>query len=86
MSRRPLRLRAARWAGIAVRVLRAPARGLPGLLGALLVAVGLGQVAGHIWHRGLTWWVAAAIGGMFLLLIGRELNSAPPAPRRDDGD
>lgn len=84
MSNKPLKLRAAHWAGTAVRVLRPLGRVLPGLLGAALVAVGAGQVAGHIWHRGLAWWVAAVTGGAFLLLIGREINAAPPPPRRDD--
>lgn len=80
----PLKLRAARWAGLAVRAVLPLGRLLPGLAGAALVAVGLGQVAGHIWHRGLAAWVSLALGGAFLLLIGREINAAAPAPRRDD--
>lgn len=79
---------AARVAGTAVRISRRPlrsaARAAPGLAGAAGIAVGLGQVAGHVFGRGLTWWVAAAIGGAFLVRIGAEVNAAPPAPRRDE--
>lgn len=76
-----LKLRAARWAGLAVRVLRA----LFGPAAAAAVSVGLGELAGHIFGRGLTWWVALAVGGGFGLWIASELNRAPRiAPRRDE--
>jgi len=79
---------AARLAGTAVRITRRPlrsaARAAPGLAGAAGIAVGLGQVAGHVFGRGLTWWVALAVGGGFALWIGSDINRVPPAPRRDE--
>jgi hypothetical protein len=86
VTRRPL-LAAARVAGTAIRITRRPARtalrALPGVAGAAAVAVGLGEVAGH-YQRGLTWWVACVIGGVFALGFAREINAAPPAPRQED--
>ena len=75
--------RAAHLAGTAVRVLRGLMRVLPGVAGAALVSVGLGQLAGHVFHRGLSAWVTCAVAGAFLLKIGAEVNAAPP-PRRED--
>jgi hypothetical protein len=80
---RPLKLRAARWAGLAVRVLRA----LFAPAAVAAVSVGIGELAGHVFGRGLAPWVALTIGGGFGLLLASELNRAPrPAPRRDDGE
>jgi len=78
-----LKLRAARWAGVAVRVLRA----LFAPAAAAAVSVGLGELAGHVFGRGLAPWVAMALAGGFGLWIASELNAAPrPAPRREDAD
>ena len=80
-----LKLRVARWAGTLVRVLRPFGRVVPGLAGAAALSVGLGQVAGHVFGHGLTWWVALAAGGVFVLWFGAELNRVPP-PVRDDSE
>lgn len=83
MTRQPLKIRVARWAGVTVRVLRA----LFAPAAAAAVSVGLGELAGHIFGHDLTWWVALAVGGGFGLWIASEVNAAPrPAPRRDDAD
>ena len=66
------------------RALRKALSVVPGLAGAAGTAVGLGQVAGHVWGRGLTWWVALTVGGVFALWISADLNRVPRAPRRDD--
>lgn len=78
----PLKLRAARWAGVTVRVLRA----LFAPAAAAAVSVGLGELAGHVFGHDLTWWVALAVGGVFGLWIASEVNAAPPAPRREDSE
>jgi len=74
-------LAAARAAGTAVRVGRllfAPAA-------AAAVSAGVGELAGHVFGRGLSPWVALVMGGGFGLWMARELNSVPPpAPRQDD--
>ena len=70
-------------AGTALRFTRRPfrsaLRAAPGVLGAAAIAVGLGEVAGRVWGRGLTWWVALAVAGGFALWFGAELNARPPA-------
>lgn len=84
MSQR-LKLRAARgagvtvrWAAVAVHVLFAP-------VAAAAVSVGLGQLAGHVFGRGLAPWVALAVAGGFGLWMATELNT-PPAPRQEDSE
>jgi hypothetical protein len=78
---------AARFAGTAVRITRRPlrsaARAAPGVAGAAGIAVGLGQVAGHVFGRGLTWWVALAVGSGFALWFGAEINASPLPPPPD---
>jgi len=82
-ARGSLKLRAARWAGLAVRVLRA----LFAPAAAAAVSAGLGELAGHLFGRGLAPWVALTLAGGFGLWIASELNAAPqPAPRREDAD
>jgi hypothetical protein len=87
-DRLPLKIRAARWAGTVVRVTRRPFRSVllaaPGLAGAYWIAVGVGQIAGHIFARGLAWWVTAVVGGVFLVRVGSEINATPTAPRQPD--
>ena len=81
MTSQPLKLRAARWAGLAVRA----GRMLLGPAAAAAVSAGAGGLAGHVFGRGLSPWVALAVAGGFGLWIARELNSAPrPAPQRED--
>lgn len=80
---RPLRIRAAFWAGTLIRVLR---QVLPGLAGAAALSVGAGELAGHVFGRGLSPWVALVIAGLFALWFGAEINASPPAPRREDPD
>jgi len=79
---------AAVFTGTALRITRRALRKavsvVPGLAGAAGIAIGLGQVAGHVWGRGLTWWVALVVGGAFALWISADLNRVPRAPRRDD--
>ena len=81
-------LASAKFAGTVVRITRRPfrsaLRAAPGLAGAAAIAIGLGQVAGHVFGRGLTWWVALAAGGAFVLRFGAEVNASLPAPRRDE--
>ena len=72
------------WAGTAVRILRPAGRILPGLAGAAAVAAGLGEIAGHVFGRGLSPWVACAVAGVFGIRIGSEINQAPPPPRPDE--
>jgi hypothetical protein len=80
-KRQPLKIRAATWAGTAVR----GARMLFGPAAAAAVAIGTGELAGHIFGRGLAPWVALVIGGGFGLWISSELNSVPPpAPHPDE--
>ena len=74
--RRPL-VRAAIWAGTIWRLTHKAALGY---LGAVFLAVGLGELAGHVWHRGLAPWVGLAVGGVFALLFGAELNRQPRPP------
>lgn len=81
-DRQPLKLRAARWAGLAVRVLRA----LFAPAAAAAVSAGLGELAGHVFGRGLSPWAALTLAGGFGLWIASELNAVPDPPRRDDGD
>jgi len=57
---------------LAGRVLRA-APAVPGLAGAGLVALGAGEVAGHVFGHGLAPWVASVTGGVFLLLLDRRI-------------
>ena len=81
-DRQPLKIRAAIRAGKFVRVMRPLGRILPGTAGALAIAVGLGQVAGHVFGHRLAWWVALTVAGLFALWFGAELN-AQPRVRRD---
>jgi len=67
-----------------VRVLRGLMRMVPGLAGAALVSTGLGQAAGHVFHRGLSIWVTCIVAGAFLIRVGAEVNASPAAPRRDE--
>lgn len=78
---KPLKLRAAHWAGTLVRVLRPLGRVVPGVAGAAAVAVGLGQVAGHVFGHRLAWWVALTLAGLFALWFGAEVNAAPRVHR-----
>lgn len=78
-----LKLRAARWAGTAVRWTTMAAHVLFAPAAAAAVSVGLGQLAGHVFGRGLAPWVALAVGGGFGLWMATELNT-PPAPRQED--
>jgi hypothetical protein len=77
-----LAVRVAVIAGTAVRADRM----LFGPAAAAAVSVGVGELAGHVFGRGLAPWVALAAGGAFGLQLARELNSVPPPvlPRHDD--
>jgi len=69
-------VRLATLAGTAVRLSRA----LLGPAAAAAVSIGLGELAGHVFGRGLAPWVAIVIGGGFGLLLASELHAAPRAP------
>ena len=74
-------------AGTALRVTR-PARrtalrAAPGVAGAVMLAVAAGELASHVWHRGLGPWVGLAVAGVFALWFGAEINARPPAPRQE---
>lgn len=79
-------VRAAVIAGTLVRILRPLGRLLPGLAGAVLASVGAGQVAGHVFGRGLAPWVGCVVAAGFLVRIGAEVNAAPPRPPRHEDD
>lgn len=79
-------IRAAKVAGTAVRLARGPGRALPGIAGAAAVAVGLGEVAGHVFGHHLTPWVALLAAGALSMWVGHELNGAPPPAPRDPGE
>jgi hypothetical protein len=81
-ARQRLMIRVAVAAGTAVRVVRGPARSLPGLGGAAGFSVGVGEIAGHVFGHGLAPWVGLAVGSVFALWLGAELNRAPRVPRR----
>jgi len=87
-DRPPLKIRAAKWAGTVLRVGRRPVatlgRMLPGVAGAAAIAVGSGELAGHVFGRGLALWVGLVVGGVFLVRIGAEVNAPVPAPRPPD--
>ena len=42
---------------------------LPGLAGSLMVSLGSGEFAGHVFGHGLTPWVAVVVGGAFALRL-----------------
>lgn len=85
-ARLRLLIRAAKIAGTAVRIARGPGRALPGIAGAVAVAVGLGEVAGHVFGHHLAPWVALLTGGVLLMWVGHELNSALSPPPREPGE
>jgi hypothetical protein len=84
--RRPM-VRLAAWAGTLVRVTRRPVatarQAALGVLGAVAVAVGAGEVAEHVFGRHLALWVALVVGGAIAMFFGAELNREPPAPPAD---
>lgn len=49
-------------------------RMLPGVAGAALVSAGGGQIAGHVFGRGVAPWVAITLAGVFVLLAAAETN------------
>ena len=53
---------------------------------AAAVSVGAGELAGHVFGRGVAPWVALLLGGGFGLWMARELNSVPPPPPHRDED
>lgn len=88
MTSLPLKIRAAKWAGTVLRVTRRPVvalfRSLPGVAGAAAIAVGAGELAGHVFGHGLALWVGLVVGGAFAVRIGAEINAPAPAPRQLD--
>lgn len=46
---------------------------VPGVGGAAAVSVGLGELAGHVFGHGLTPWVAITVGGVFALVLDRQI-------------
>lgn len=86
--RRRATIASARLAGSVVRITRAPfrsaVRAAPGVAGAGAVAWGCGEVVQRVFGRGLGWPAGLVVCGVFLILIGREVNAVPPAPRRED--
>lgn len=85
MTRQFLALRAARWAGLVTRWSAVAAHALFAPAAAAAVSIGLGQLAGHVFGRGLAPWVALAVAGGFGLWMATELNT-PPAPRQEDSE
>jgi hypothetical protein len=75
-SRQQLLLRAAKWAGLAVRAGRA----LFAPAAAAAISVGAGEMAGHVFGRGLAPWAGLTVAGGFGLWIAAELNGNPPVP------
>jgi hypothetical protein len=60
-------------------------RALPGVLGMAAVSVGAGELAGHIFGRGLSPWVGLVVAGGFALVAGAEVNRGQRWPPGDDG-
>ena len=46
---------------------------VPGIGGALMVSLGAGGFAGHVFGHGLTPWVAVTVGGVFALVLDRKI-------------
>lgn len=46
---------------------------VPGLAGAAVFSLGIGEIAGHLLGRGLTPWVALTVGGAFALWLDRKI-------------
>lgn len=46
---------------------------VPGIAGAAMISLGAGELAGHLFGRGLTPWVALMVGGVFALLLDRRI-------------
>jgi hypothetical protein len=86
-DRDPLKIRAAKWAGTALRVGGRPAvtlgRMVPGVAGAAAISVGAGVIVGHVFGHGLALWVGLVVGGVFAVRIGAEINAPVPVPPRD---
>lgn len=53
---------------------------VPGVAGAAMVSLGLGELAGHVFGHGLAPWVAITAGGAFALWLGSEVNRVPAVP------
>ena len=51
---------------------------LPGIGGAVLVSLGTGETVSHVLGRGLAPWVGLTVGGVFALMLDRNI----PARRR----
>lgn len=83
--RQRLALRTARWTGTAARWSAVAAHALFAPAAAAAVSAGLGQLAGHVFGRGLAPWVALTVAGGFGLWMATELNT-PPAPRQEDSE
>lgn len=47
---------------------------LPGVAGAVAVSLGVGQITGHIFGRGLGPWVTLLVAGGFALAIDRQTS------------
>lgn len=46
---------------------------VPGVAGGVMVSLGLGELAEHVFGRGLAPWVAVTVAGVFALALDRRL-------------
>ena len=79
---------AGRVVGTAIRALRRSrplVRMAPGVSGAALASVGIGEVVSHVFGHGLAPWVACCVAAGFLLRIGAEINQVPRQPPEPEG-
>jgi hypothetical protein len=73
-----VKLAAASVAGLGVRL--GVHRAVPGLLGAVLVCVGIGELA-DVFRPGIGWWAGLVVAGGFGLYFGSEVNATVPDSR-----
>lgn len=82
---RSAQIAAARLAGRGVRItLEFLRNAFLGVLGAAGVTFGAAGIVQRVFGRGLGWPAGLVVAGVFLMLIARQLNAPPPAPRRDE--
>lgn len=56
---------------------------VPGIASAVLASVGIGELVGHLFGRGLAPWTGMVVGAVYLARLGAELNRVPAPPARD---
>lgn len=74
-------------AGHVLRVSRVPLRrgrqAVAGVAGAAAIALGAGELAGHVFGHGIAPWATLLVAGVFSMWFGAEMNRVPAAARGD---